>query len=86
MKLDKLNKKELLNIISNMKKKELIQIIKQKGGEVMEENKVETKNAIRSPLKYDSSILIKNNNENNNENIMRNNKIYNDIKSDFNKK
>lgn len=75
-KLQKLNKKELLEIIGKMKKTELIDIIniKQNGGS----------NAIRTPLQFDSKLVE--NNQNNNIHVMSNNKIYNKTYNELNNK
>lgn len=68
--LEKLNKNELLNIISKMKKKELIEIINNKNGG----NNNETDNAIRIPIIFKKEKIKENNN-----NVMANNSIYNKI-------
>ncbi len=81
--LQKLNKKELLEIIGKMKKTELINIIniKQNGGS--NSVKTETKNAIRTPLQFNK--LLENEQNNNNIHVMSNNKIYNDTYNELNK-
>jgi len=88
--LQKLNKKELLEIIGKMKKTELINIIniKQNGGSNKRENsnlvKSETNNAIRTPLPFNPELLKQNNN--NNSKVMKNNSIYNSTYNELNKK
>ena len=56
--LKKLNKKELINIISKMKKNDLINIINNKIGGTNEIIK-ETKDAVRKPIIYDSKKIKK---------------------------
>lgn len=76
--LTKLNKNQLLNIISKMKKKDLVYIINNKiGGENDEKIIKETKNAIRKEIIFNKS-KVKNQNENEN-NSMANNTLYNKI-------
>lgn len=72
--LNKLNKEQLLNIISKMKKQDLIEIINNKTGGSNEKIISETKNAIRKEIHFDSLKI--NNNENN---VMANNNLYNKI-------
>jgi hypothetical protein len=81
-KLDRLNKKELLEIIGKMKKTELINIInfQQKGGSNFV--KKETDNAIRTPLEFDQNLIINNINKNN---VMSNDSLYNKTYSELNK-
>jgi hypothetical protein len=89
--LQKLNKKELLQIIGKMKKTELINIIniKQNGGsnsvktETINSVKIETKHAIRTPLQFDLKLVE--NSQNNNIHVMSNNKIYNKTYNELNK-
>ena len=71
--LKKLNKKELINIISKMKKNDLINIINNKIGGTNEIIK-ETKDAVRKPIIYDSKKNKKNYN-----NAMANDPLYNKI-------
>jgi hypothetical protein len=78
-KLQKLNKKELLEIIGQLNKKQLINIINteyilQNGGS--NSFKIEKKNSTRTPLEYNISV---NKNNNNDVNVLRNNRIYNYI-------
>jgi len=91
--LQKLNKKELLEIIGKMKKTELINIIniKQNGGSNKRENsnlvKTKTSNAIRTLLPFNPELLeSKQNNNNNNSTVMKNNSIYNSTYNELNKK
>jgi hypothetical protein len=70
-----MKKSELLNIISKMKKQELIQIINNKIGGVNELVITETKNAIRKELVFNKSKV----NEKNSLNVMANDPKYNKI-------
>lgn len=70
--LNKLNKEQLLNIISKMKKQDLIEIINNKTGGSNEKIISKTKNAIRKEIHFDSLKI--NNNQNN---VMANNNLYN---------
>jgi hypothetical protein len=73
--LEKLTKKELINTISKMSKKNIIKmLINQSGG--MVEGNVYTSEIITEPIVFNPSV-IKNKNKNNN--IMRNNKIYENV-------
>ena len=83
--LKQLNKKELLSIISKMKKEQLIDIINmhylnqnskisKKGGSTGEIIK-ETKNAIRKAIIFNQAKLY----EENNNDSMNNNSIYNNV-------
>jgi hypothetical protein len=66
--LNNLTKKELLNVISKMKKKDLIEIISLKIGGF------ETKYAIREPIEFnENKVKAKDNN------VMADNNIYNKI-------
>ena len=73
--LNKLNKEQLLNIISKMKKQDLIEIINNKTGGSNEKIISETKNAIRKEIHFDSLKI--NNNESSQNNVMANNNLYN---------
>jgi len=80
--LQKFTKKELLSMISKMKKDELINIIyknsmklKQRGGEEGEIMK-ETKNAVRRSIVFNQDKLYESNNS---QNSMNNNRIYNNV-------
>lgn len=72
--LKKLNKKELLNVISKMKKNDLMEIINNKIGGDNEEIIKETNEAIRKSIKYNSKKVKKNKNY-----IMANDEKYNEI-------
>jgi hypothetical protein len=77
--LNKLTKSQLLNIISHMKKVDLINIIEVKSGGDGNIIK-ETNLAIRKSLKINISKLNnKSNNKSNNNLIMSNNKLYENI-------
>jgi hypothetical protein len=66
--LDKLKKKELIEIISNFKKEELVKIINNKvGGE-------NNNNVVRTPIKFNKNKLNKIVN-----NAMANDKLYNHV-------
>lgn len=70
--LEKLTKKELINKISKMSKKNIVKMLSnQKGGEQTENNSSEV---IIQPIIFNP--LNMQNNKNKNKNIMRNNKIY----------
>jgi hypothetical protein len=80
-KLERLNKKELLEIIGKMKKTDLINIInyQQKGGSQI--IKIETENAIRTPLEFDPTLKI----DNIKNYAMSNNSLYNKTYNEINK-
>ena len=73
-KLKKLNKEQLLNIISKMKKNELIEVINNKIGGGNSNVIKETKNAIRKTIVFNESKL-----QEKQENAMANDPIYNKI-------
>ena len=78
--LKKLTKNELLNIISHMKKDELINIIESKSGGGDENIIKETNIAIRKSIKVNRNKLNQiNNNNDNNKYIMSNNNLYKNI-------
>ena len=77
--LKKLTKNELLNIISHMKKDELINIIESKSGGGDENIIKETNLAIRKSIKINKSKLNEVNKLNNNKYIMSNNNLYKNI-------
>jgi hypothetical protein len=66
--LNNLTKKELLNVISKMKKKDLIEIISLKVGGF------ETKYSIREPIQFNENKVKTTDN-----NVMADNNIYNKI-------
>lgn len=83
--LKNLTKKELLSMISKMKKDELINIIyknsmklKQRGGEGGQIIK-ETKNAVRKSIVFNQSKLYESVNNDNKYKSMNNNSIYNNV-------
>ena len=59
-----------------------LKLNKQNGGS--NSIKAETKNAIRTPLQFNSKLLE--NEQNNNIHVMSNNKIYNNTYNELNKK
>ena len=74
--LNKMTKKELLKIISKMKKAELVTVIANNSNKVGGSNEIiikETKNAVRTPITYDQ----RRNNKKNHNNAMANNNLYN---------
>ena len=77
--LNKLTKKNLLKIISKMKKNELITVITNNSNKVGGSNETvikETENAIRKVIMYDQR---KNMNKKSINNAMANNRLYNKI-------
>lgn len=86
-KLNKLTKKELIEIISKFKKESLISfilnkkiILNKKGGE-NNENK-QTHNATRKNILFDEIKSLEAKNSKNNKNTMANNSLYNNIYED----
>ena len=81
--LEKLTKKELINKISKMSKKNIIKILNnQKGGSETEQSKTNISEVIIQPIIF-NPLNMKNNKDKNKKNTMRNNKIYEGV-TDYN--
>jgi len=73
--LNKLTKKELLNIVSKMKKEDLVHIIENKIGGGNETIIKQTNNAIRKTISFNKNKA----NKISEEIAMANNKLYNEV-------